>query len=95
MYTNTITRSCGVGAGTCHGPNPITNLDFTGIEATYEILLGQAEQPAYVLPGDPNCSQLMIRLDQPDPTDTMPPGLPLSESERCAVRQWVEQGGER
>ena len=95
VYANTVTRSCGVGAGSCHGPNSTTGIDFTTIEATYELLLGFGEQPAYVLPGDANCSQLMIRIDQPDPLDTMPPGMPLDASERCAVRQWIDQGAQR
>ena len=95
VYTNTITRSCGVGAGSCHGPGASTGIDLSTIDATYELLMGAQDLPAYVLPGEPNCSQLMIRIDQPDPADTMPPGLPLSEAERCAIRQWVQEGGLR
>ena len=30
-----------------------------------------------------------------DPADAMPPGQPLAEAERCAIRQWVDNGAER
>ncbi len=48
-----------------------------------------------VLPGDAACSLLITRLEADDPAAAMPPGSPLSEAERCAVRQWVDDGAPR
>jgi len=47
----------------------------------------------FVVPGDAQCSDLLVRLDIEDSALLMPPGSqPLDEAERCAVAQWIENG---
>jgi hypothetical protein len=95
VYENTIRRSCGAGELSCHGEVSSSDLDFSTIDSTYNLLIGSSETNAYVVPGEPNCSLLTVRIDQANAEDAMPPGMPLGEAERCAVRQWVEQGALR
>lgn len=49
-----------------------------------------------VEPGNAGCSLLIRRIDATSASFRMPPGnTPLSEQERCSIRQWVENGAQR
>jgi hypothetical protein len=51
---------------------------------------------ARVSPGDISCGALIQRLESSDPARRMPPGpTPLTEPQRCAIRQWIANGAER
>ena len=45
-----------------------------------------------VKPGDPSCSELIVRTSSPGEDYQMPPGDPLDVPARCALIQWVQQG---
>jgi len=48
-----------------------------------------------VVPGDPDASELIARIESPDPKRRMPPpssGLSLDPSEKALLRRWIEQG---
>ena len=59
---------------------------------SYDALLGRNGAPRRVIPGDPACSDLMVRLDSPGQEWSMPPGTPLDERARCAIRRWIAAG---
>jgi hypothetical protein len=57
--------------------------------ATHSVLLDDG----FVLPGDAECSELVVRLDTDDDARRMPPGAQaLDEAERCSIARWIEDG---
>ena len=90
VYTNTLQPTCGFEGTACHSADGAQGgLVFAELEASYDNVLDRIE------PGDPACSLLIQRIDAPDVADAMPPGDPLSEAERCAIRMWIDAGAER
>ena len=91
VYNNTLKPTCGIAGSSCHAPEGNKGgFTFDDPDDSYEQLVESA-----VLPGDAACSVLITRLEAEDPVDAMPPGQSLAEAERCAIRQWVENGAER
>jgi hypothetical protein len=91
VFAQTLEPSCGQGGSSCHAPKGAKgDLVIDTSEASHSRLLD-----AWVRPGDPGCSLLMIRMEQDDPVKVMPPGSPLSEAERCAVATWIAEGAAR
>jgi len=45
-----------------------------------------------VTPGDPGCSELIVRTDAPGKDYQMPPGTTLGAAERCSLILWVQAG---
>jgi len=65
-------------------------------DEAYSILMGEGLGHAFVKPGDPGCSALVVRLDTDNPILRMPPaGDPLDERERCSIRRWISDGAPR
>lgn len=53
---------------------------------------GKSRKPA-IVPGEPDTSQLLVRIRSADVDEKMPPqGEPLTAQEAAVVRQWIEQG---
>jgi hypothetical protein len=79
----------------CHGPDARKReaglrLDAEG-SATGELPSGNRA----VVPGDPDASELVFRVEADDETLTMPPpkfGKPLTPEQAATLRRWVEQG---
>lgn len=74
----------------CHGPNKQKGgLRLEPIEAA----LADTDMPA-ILPGDPDGSELLIRLLLPaEDADAMPPeGERLSDGDIDAIRRWIAEG---
>jgi hypothetical protein len=98
FYEHRIAGTCGAAStgASCHGPDGAENtgLLLSGAQASYEALLGGDDGKPRVIPGDPECSILMQRLESEDAEFVMPVGMRLSEGERCAVRQWIAAGAE-
>ena len=89
VYINTIQRSCGVGANSCHGSSSAAgNLDLSSPMVAHEQLLEKNR----VIPNDPACSVMVQRMNHSDSSLLMPPGSPLSPAEICAVQKWIEAG---
>jgi len=89
VYELVLAPSCAVG-GSCHGDGAANGgLTLEGQQTAYDALVTDGR----VLAGDVDGSALMDRLDSPV-TDAghMPPGVLLSEPERCMVTAWIEQG---
>jgi len=100
IYANILATRCGgTSAGTgCHGAQGRRgNLGFNDIDEAYEELLGHGTGgQARVLPGDPECSVLMERLETDDTAKRMPyMAAQLSAGARCAIQQWIEAGAPR
>ncbi len=85
VFSNTIAADCGSSRGSCHGPNGEGG-SFANATQAYQALV------ANVKPGNPECSELIVRTHDTGEDYSMPPDSPLSESERCALLQWVIAG---
>lgn len=94
IYNRLIDDTCAVSA--CHSPaSNAGNLSFGDADAAYATLLNERREEPLVIPGDPECSVLMKRLESTDRDFVMPARTPLQPNERCAIRQWVANGAER
>ena len=96
IFARTLLPTCGEEGTACHAREGAQNgLVFADEDEAYGLLLGEDGAPARVLPEDPGCSLLLRRLESGDDDFVMPPGAPLSEPERCAIRTWVAAGAPR
>ena len=94
VYANVVRQSC-VGSGTsCHGPGAKQGgLELSSASGALAALLGDTDGKPRVLPNDPACSTLMIRLETDDPDKRMPRlAGQLTAATRCAVQTWIEMG---
>jgi len=99
LYPKLFEPRCG-GAGVgnaCHGKAGLQGgLGLYDLDSAYDFLLGHAGNQAAVLPGDPECSPLMERLETDNLERRMPRGAAqLPAGVRCAVRLWIKQGAAR
>jgi len=93
VYENTLRQTCGSTNSSCHSAgNHAGGLSFESQDVAYEQLLDATKRR--VVPGDPSCSELIVRADSPGEDYQMPPGDALSAPERCALIQWVVQGAQ-
>ena len=96
VFTQTLVTSCGLGTTSCHSAEGAqAGLSFDEADLAYELLLEDAEGGPLVLEGDAGCSPLVAILRSQDASVVMPPGDPLSESEICAIEQWIDGGALR
>ncbi|MBL0212514.1 MAG: hypothetical protein IPQ07_01370 [Myxococcales bacterium] len=90
VYSMTIVRQCGSDKGSCHSASGDSALSLATEQEAFDGLLAN-----HVTPGDPGCSELVVRTSSPGADYQMPKGSPLIESEQCALRKWVEAGAPR
>lgn len=99
LYEQVLAQRCGVsGSGTsCHGRAGFQGgLSLADPETAYTALLASGTGHARVIPGDPACSGLMLRLESMDASYRMPLGEnPLSPGVRCALAQWIAAGASK
>lgn len=89
VFAQTLEPDCSAAA--CHdASNPKGNLDLSEIDVAYDGLLD-----GHVDPADVACSELVARLYTDEPAWHMPRGKTLTDSEQCAVAQWVAAGALR
>jgi hypothetical protein len=93
VFQTTLSMKCAV-AG-CHvPPAPQAGLELDQIDTAYAALTQQGAD--IVNAGDVTCGHLIVRLETPGETWSMPKGNDqLSEPERCAIRQWIKNGAKR
>jgi len=91
IYTRTIVPTCGVDNGSCHSAEGRRG----GLSLATESIAYQALLDGRVEPGDPACSEFVVRIDSPGEDYQMPVGTALTAPERCAIIQWVENGAVR
>jgi entry exclusion lipoprotein TrbK len=91
-YDNTFKPKCAKGG--CHvPPTPKGGMDLSDRDGAYAALLDAARDR--VIPGNPECSQIIERTTTTDSHYHMPPGAMLLDSERCSLALWIDQGAPR
>jgi hypothetical protein len=91
IFTRTLAPSCGRAGSSCHSSTGRQGgLALDEPEEAYRTLLARS-----VRPGDPACSEVVVRLVSTDPFERMPPGRPLDPGEQCAIVQWIASGAPR
>lgn len=92
IFTRTLQPSCGLSGSSCHADDGRQGgLVFVREQESYDLLVAKGK----VRPGDPSCSDLMVRLLSSDPFARMPPGKALDPGAQCAIRLWIEAGAKR
>ena len=95
IHTRRLRVTCASPGTACHAAEGRQGgLSLASPDESYDLLLGLADGRTRVVPGDPRCSELMVRLDLPGRDFSMPPGAPLDERERCTIRRWIAAGAE-
>ena len=97
LYTNIVQTRCGIsGDGpSCHSAKTKeAGLDLSTAARAYDGLVGkQKDGKRRVLPGDPECSTLMERVEADDDTVRMPLDQErLPSGWRCAIQRWIAEG---
>ena len=91
VYANTLRPTCGATNGSCHSAaGKKGGLSFADEQTAYDGLLNTR-----VKPGDPGCSEMVVRSSSPGTDYEMPPGGGLNVAARCALLQWVQAGAPR
>jgi hypothetical protein len=89
VYANTLTDGCGSQRVACHSAaGNKGGMSLEDPETAHAALLVAGR----VKPGDASCSEIIVRVHSIGESFQMPPGSPLSEAERCALTQWVQDG---
>lgn len=97
IYRESFRATCGGPGTSCHGPDgAMAGLIFASEQQSYDLLLGNVDGRARVVPFDPNGSLLLQRLECSSPQPRMPLNSdPLPATVRCAIAQWIEAGAPR
>lgn len=91
VYNNQLKTGCGSTKSSCHSKtNHAGGLSFESQDVAYQQLLDATKQR--VVPGDPRCSEMIVRSNAPGEDYQMPPGDALTAAQRCSLIQWVVQG---
>lgn len=96
VYNNTLVPTCAPEGGACHGPTGAKGgIAYTDEDSAYDILLGNTDGRARVVPFDVECSLLVKRIESTRASKVMPPGDPLGAAEKCAIEKWIANGALR
>lgn len=88
LYKNVFSPMC-ASAG-CHGAGFSGGLDMRTVDSAFQGLSARSRPDAV------GCSTLVRRVEASESTFRMPLGpTPLSEPQRCAIRQWIANGAKR
>lgn len=92
VYNNTLAEGC-ASTRSCHSATgKAGDLVMSDQQTAYDQLLDAAQDR--VRPGDPACSELIVRVHGIDEDYQMPPGNPVPVTHRCALVHWVLQGAQ-
>ena len=96
IYDNVIEARCGTNSGSCHGRDAGSGLVMLDRETAYAHLSGAADGRPLVIPGHPECSELVWRVQSSDLRVRMPLNSPppLTDGAICAIRHWIADGAE-
>ncbi|MBY0396462.1 MAG: hypothetical protein K2X91_08340, partial [Thermoleophilia bacterium] len=78
----------------CHGPDAARRKADLRLDTKDGLLAAKGDARA-VVPGDPDASELIRRVESDDPDERMPPpssGKTLSAEQKVVLRRWVAQG---
>ncbi len=90
VYENTLKMDCGSGRNSCHSASGDGDMSLADPDIAFNSLLD-----GRVVPGDPTCSELIVRTHDVGTSYQMPPGGAISAAEQCALVQWVAAGAQR
>lgn len=94
IFSQVLSVTCASSGSSCHGAmGQQGGLVLVDEAASFAALLEDPD--SRVEPGNPACSELMVRLDKPGHTWSMPPGTALDERARCSIRRWIAAGAPR
>ncbi|WP_152053105.1 PSD1 and planctomycete cytochrome C domain-containing protein [Tautonia marina] len=80
----------------CHGPDPESRKADLRLD-TFEAATADRGGFAALIPGDPELSELVYRIESDDELDVMPPPeshKPLTADQKQLIRAWVADGAE-
>jgi hypothetical protein len=96
VWTQTLSDGCAEFGTACHAQDDasgaVNGLTFVDPQVSWDhlVMTGQL-----VVPGDPLCSPLFVRLASDDPEVRMPPGTSgLDEGTLCSIGTWISEGAE-
>lgn len=90
IFERTLSRSCSPAEANCHGSMRAEGGLILSIrDQAYSTLLEK-----YIVPGSPDCSELMMHLEARENRMIMPPGLFLFPEERCSIATWIQNGAQ-
>jgi hypothetical protein len=95
IFSKTILVKCATGSNCHSAAGAMGGLVLDNADDTYDALLGLKGGTKRVLPRDPACSPLMLRLTSRDPNYVMPRGAPLDVSEVCDFVVWIKEGAQK
>jgi hypothetical protein len=95
VWTQTLGNGCAQSGSACHAQagsgGALDGLVFVDPQASWEHMMSEA----LLVPGDPLCSPLFVRLATDDPDIRMPPGSSgLTPGAVCSIGTWISQGAE-
>ena len=95
VWKNTLSKTCA--ATDCHsGATPKGNMALDDEDKAYTNLLGKsANGEPRVTAGDVKCGKVIVRTHTKGESYSMPPNLPLGDTELCSLTQWIAMGAMR
>jgi hypothetical protein len=95
IWTQTLSDSCAEVGSACHAQDgsggAVNGLVFVEPQASWDHMISEA----LVMPGDPLCSPLFVRLATDDVAIRMPPGSSgLNPGAVCSIGTWIASGAE-
>jgi hypothetical protein len=95
VWTQTLSDGCGPQGSACHAQagsgGALDGLVFVDAQASWDHMLAEG----LVVPGDPLCSPLFVRLAIDDPELRMPPGSSgLAPGAVCSIGTWIADGAQ-
>ncbi len=100
VWNQTFANSCAEFGTACHASAGAAGAEHSGLtfvdpQATWELLVEGDHHGAFVIPGDPQCSPLFVRMAIDDPDLRMPPGSNgLNPAALCSIATWIQDGAE-
>ena len=87
VYSGTLQMGCGSQLSACHGPAGLGKMSLVDPSTAHASLLD-----GRVAPGDPGCSEIIVRTGAPGKDYQMPPGVNLGAADRCSLILWIQNG---
>jgi hypothetical protein len=79
----------------CHGPDTQHRKGGLRLDVREEALKRQESGSRAIVPGDPNTSELIVRLESQDRDEVMPPPKAhktLTAEQKAMLRRWIQEG---
>lgn len=95
VWNQTLSNGCAEFGTACHAQEDaagaLGGMTFVDPQQSWDHML-MASEPL-VVPGDPLCSELLVRLASDDPAIRMPPGTSgLADGALCSIATWIAEG---